>query len=215
MDLKLKELAELLQISTKTIYRWINNGKIPYYRINHQYRFRTDEINKWASSNRIDVSLDNASETEVSVQKAIQNGGIYYDITGNSVQDVLANSLEVITLPPELKNKELLAHLLGREEMASTGVGNGIAFPHPREPLVTRLEDELVSILFLRNPVDYKALDDIPVKTMFLILSSNQKRHLQLLSQLSHLCRQDDFITLLQNKSTRQEFMVFLNILKN
>lgn len=211
MDLKLKELAELLQVSTKTIYRWINDNKIPYYRINHQYRFRTDEINQWAASNKIDVGLkETVTERAVTVLNSLQNGGIYYDIPGNSVAEVLTNSVAQINLPSEIKNEDLLRHLLKREELASTAVGNGIAFPHPREPLISSNRDESLSLLFLQNQINYNALDKKPVSVLFLILSSNQKRHLQLLSQLSHYCRQNDFITFLNSSPQRQDILTYL-----
>ena len=70
MDLKLKEVAELLKVSEKTIYRWVKDGKIPCYRINHQYRFRTDEINQWAVSNKYEIAeinLEKDSSIPVSI----------------------------------------------------------------------------------------------------------------------------------------------------
>ncbi len=39
MDLKQKDVAELLNVSESTIKRWVADGKIPYYRLNNQYRF--------------------------------------------------------------------------------------------------------------------------------------------------------------------------------
>jgi PTS system nitrogen regulatory IIA component len=211
MDLKLKELAELLQVSTKTIYRWIKEDKIPHYRINHQYRFRTDEINQWATSNKLTVGLnETASEQPVTVLNSLQNGGIYYDIPGSSVHDVLKNAVSEISIPSGIDKNELLSHLLRREELASTGVGNGIAFPHPREPLIANSKDESLTLFFLKNPVDYKAIDNNYVSILFLILSSNQKRHLQLLSQLAHYCRQKDFITFLNSSPQRQDILTYL-----
>ena len=50
MDLKLKDVTELLNISEATIKRWISDGKIPYYRLNNQYRFSRSEIETWVLS---------------------------------------------------------------------------------------------------------------------------------------------------------------------
>ncbi len=39
MRLNIRDLSELLNVSEKTIRRWIKQGSIPAYRINGQYRF--------------------------------------------------------------------------------------------------------------------------------------------------------------------------------
>jgi len=74
MDLKMKDVAELLQVSEKTIYRWIGENKIPAYRINHQYRFNLAEINEWVLQNKISVSskilsLNLTDTTAVNIMK--------------------------------------------------------------------------------------------------------------------------------------------------
>ena len=56
MDLKIKDIVDLLQVSEKTVYRWIKEKKIPCYRINHQYRFNRSEINEWILSSKIELS---------------------------------------------------------------------------------------------------------------------------------------------------------------
>ena len=50
MDLKIGDVAELLQVSEKTIRRWLAEEKIPSYRINDQYRFSLMEIENWMMS---------------------------------------------------------------------------------------------------------------------------------------------------------------------
>ena len=50
MDLKIKDVAELLNVSETTIRRWLQENKIPAYKLNHQYRFSTAEIEDWVLS---------------------------------------------------------------------------------------------------------------------------------------------------------------------
>lgn len=54
MDLKIKDVADLLNVSETTIRRWLSDGKIPAYRINHQYRFNRLEIEDWVMSQKLD-----------------------------------------------------------------------------------------------------------------------------------------------------------------
>jgi excisionase family DNA binding protein len=54
MDLKIKDVADLLNVSESTIRRWIAEGKIPAYLINHQYRFSRTEIENWVMNHKLD-----------------------------------------------------------------------------------------------------------------------------------------------------------------
>jgi len=56
MQITVREVAELLNISEKTVYRWIDERKLPGYRLNGQYRFHRAELLEWATANRINVS---------------------------------------------------------------------------------------------------------------------------------------------------------------
>jgi PTS system nitrogen regulatory IIA component len=55
MDLSVRDSAQLLKVSEKTIYRWVKQGKLPAYRINEQYRFNRAELLEWATSQRLNV----------------------------------------------------------------------------------------------------------------------------------------------------------------
>jgi excisionase family DNA binding protein len=48
-----KQLSEMLSMSVSTISRMIHSGKIPCYRINNEYRFKADEINKWLKAQKV------------------------------------------------------------------------------------------------------------------------------------------------------------------
>ena len=44
MELSVRDSARLLNVSEKTIYRWVKHGKLPAYRVNEQYRFNRAEL---------------------------------------------------------------------------------------------------------------------------------------------------------------------------
>ena len=223
MDLKLKEVAKLLQVSEKTIYRWIQEERIPYYRINHQYRFRTDDLHRWSLNNeKYCLAISNSKpvgeapssiEAEpVSLVNNLKTGGIFYNIAGSNVTEALNSAIEVINCPADLTRETILTKLNEREAMASTAIGDGIAFPHPRIPLIKNIADESVSLCFLHQPIDFHALDSKPVQVMFIILSADQTRHLQLIAKLSYFCRQPEFIKLLKQQALREDFYQYLQV---
>lgn len=215
MNLKIKDIVELLQVSEKTVYRWIKKNKIPAYQINHQYRFNKPEINDWILKNKIPVSDKvlclSVSQKPVDLIELIKSGGIFYDIEGNNVKEVITNAVNSIHLSDETTREIVLSSLVAREEMMSTAVGKGIAFPHPRNPVVTDLEKEGISICFLKKDVDYHAIDGILVYTLFIILSANPKRHLEILSKLSFLCQQQDFVEILKRHSEKEKILEYIN----
>jgi PTS system nitrogen regulatory IIA component len=87
---------------------------------------------------------------------------------------------------PEGVDRELLLRLfLAREASASTAIGDGIAIPHVRNPIVLHVSRPTMTVAFLARPVDFGALDGKPVHVLFSIISPTNRSHLQLLSRLS------------------------------
>jgi PTS system nitrogen regulatory IIA component len=88
---------------------------------------------------------------------------------------------------------------LERENLTSTGLGNGIAVPHPREPESLSITTASISACYLKSPVDFKALDGKPVSLLFILLSPSVRTHLQILSRLSYCLRDRAFVTFLHS----------------
>ena len=79
--------------------------------------------------------------------------------------------------------------LLDREALQPTALSNGIAIPHTRDFLLNAHYD-VVTIAFLKNPIDYGALDGKPVHTLFFLFATDDKKHLHLLAKIAHLSSQ-------------------------
>lgn len=214
MDLKLKDVADMLKVSEKTVYRWVNDNLIPYYRINRQYRFNREEIKSWLLTSRIvpggQVAADISAEQQVDIMSCVGRGGIFYRVSGDDVETVLRSAVAILPVPRELERETVIHQLLERESMISTGMGDGIAIPHPHVPLLSNIGHESISICFLEHPVDFKALDREPVFVLFIVLSANQRRHLEMLSKISFLCRLSGFRELLLRRALRHEIFEFI-----
>ncbi len=137
MNLSVKDTARLLSVSEKTIYRWIKQEVIPAYRVHEQYRFNRAEILEWATARRISVAAEVFQEPETDAQplpllsEPLEAGGIFYRLGGRSRDEALAETVAHLRLPDEVDRPYLLQVLIAREHLASTGVGDGIALPHP------------------------------------------------------------------------------------
>jgi PTS system nitrogen regulatory IIA component len=216
MDLKIKDIVDLLQVSEKTVYRWIKDKKIPCYRINHQYRFNRAEINEWILSSKIELSSSLINLTVIrhddNLAGLLEKGGVFSNVAGTNVKDVLENAIEKIITPANLSKKEILSALISREELMPTAIGKGIAIPHPRNPIITDSKSASVSICFLQNPVDFSALDNQPVHTLFILLTANPRMHLEVLSKISYLCQSDFFLSMLKDRSVKENILEFVRV---
>jgi PTS system nitrogen regulatory IIA component len=79
----------------------------------------------------------------------------------------------------------LLEVLLARESLGSTGIGDGIAIPHIRNPLVLGVDGPRICLCFAKKPVDFDAIDKKPVNALFILISPTVREHLRLLARLS------------------------------
>jgi PTS system nitrogen regulatory IIA component len=147
---------------------------------------------------------------ETSLGELIKRGGIYYSVPGNSVQEALKSLCAKIPAPKTISPEYLLKAMLEREALMSTGIGRGIAVPHPRNPLV-QPEEQFAALAFLEYPVDWKALDGKAVETLFVIVSASAKLHLQTLSAITFFCQQEDFRSLLKERAQEGKLVEYIS----
>jgi PTS system nitrogen regulatory IIA component len=213
MTLTVKDVAGLLNISEKTVYRWIDERKLPGYRLSGQYRFNRAELLEWATANRINVSPRIFEEPESKsrplpeLSDAVEAGGVYYRLAGANKPAALRNVVEVLRLPDQVDREFLLQVLLAREALESTAIGDGIAIPHVRNPIVLHVPQPMVTLCFLERPVDFGALDGLPVHALFTLISPTVKAHLHLLSRLAFALRNADFKALVLRQAGRDEIL--------
>jgi PTS system nitrogen regulatory IIA component len=211
MQLNVRDVAKLFGVTEKTIYRWITQGSIPAYRVNEQYRFNRAEILEWATSRKINVSADIFHEPEShavpvpALTDALQAGGVFYRVGGKDKESALHAVVETMRLPEEVDREFLLKVLLAREAIASTGVGDGIAIPHVRNPIVLHVARPMVTLCFLEQPIDFGALDQQPVHTLFSLISPTVRAHLHLLSRLAFALRDARFKDVILRQGSRDE----------
>lgn len=99
--------------------------------------------------------------------------------------------------------------ILGREELGSTGIGQGVAVPHTRHPTVDRL---LGTVALSRHGVDFAALDGDPVNILFLLISPpNQPGdHLRALENISRHLKDERFVNFLRQAKSREAIVELL-----
>ncbi|MCL2478455.1 MAG: PTS sugar transporter subunit IIA [Treponema sp.] len=150
------------------------------------------------------------SETVTGLGDLLERGGIHRGLQGNSVRGVLENFIKTITLPKTITEQVLLEAVMEREALMTTGIGKGIALPHPRNPVITGEEDQFTALGFLEHSMDWKALDGKPVDTLILIVSASAQFHLKTLSVVSFFCQQDEFTRLLEERAPEETIIRYI-----
>jgi PTS system nitrogen regulatory IIA component len=214
MQLSLKEMAEIFGVDDDTIYEWIADRSFPHSCVDNSYRFNRIDVLEWANRNHMNLSpaFFQAQEDEglPALSEAIRLGGVVRDVEGVSKREVFAKIVGRMALPEDMEPEFVVEVLLAREEQGSTGIGEGIAIPHPRTPLVIHGQPSRVAVAFLRKPLDFGAIDGAPVSTIFTIMTPTIKAHLYILSRLAMAVRNPQWHAALQRAAPAEELLAVL-----
>jgi PTS system nitrogen regulatory IIA component len=189
--LDLRSAARFLGVDDAALSRWVRRGEISARRVHDQWQFDRVDLLEFAAARGIRVPpemLTNPEEGGLALPRlsdAVRAGGVQHDVPGSDKATVLRAVVDALHLPAGLDRDFLYQMLLAREHLGSTGLGHGIAIPHPRNPIVLRVPAPAVAVSYLAKPVEYDALDGAPVHTLFTIVSPSMRVHLHLLAVIA------------------------------
>lgn len=239
MDLKIKDVADLLNVSETTIRRWLFDGKIPAYKLNGQYRFSRIEIENWVISQKMNKKPEDLNEESApfssnlkqylklkdkettriiskqigsqaySLFRSIYKGGVIHNVEGTTKREIIEESVKIIAQNLNLDAEVLTELLMDRERLMPTSLNHGIAVPHTRDFLLQKPYD-VISVVYLKHPIEYGALDGEKVHTLFFLFACEDKRHLHLLAKLAHLTKNPGSLDFLKNKPSKAELLAYI-----
>ena len=219
MFLKVTDLAAAIGVDEKTVLGWIKNRGLPAHKRDDRYQVNRVDLLEWATNHGITIPPEIFAASDDSpdrplVSDAVVQGGIFYDLPGDTPESALREVVTRLKLPPCLDPEFLLQTLLAREALGSTAFGNGIAIPHVRNPIVGQTSESAISLCFLKNPIDFDAIDGQPVTILFTLVTPNVKAHLHLLAKLAFLLHDHGFQDLLHRPGTESEIMAAVRALE-
>jgi nitrogen PTS system EIIA component len=205
MEIELRDAARMLGLAESIVQSWAHRGWLPSVRSGNHVRFNQAALEEWAAHNYHRPSAELLARTVVSenlsMYAALVRGGVHYELQGNTRDQVLGAVAELPHVPDGVERGRFRDMLIEREQLASTGVGRGIAIPHPRNPLVVHVEDPVVSLCFLQRSIDFNAIDGQPVRVLFTVLSPSTRIHLRMLARLAWLLRDPKLAELLEKRA--------------
>jgi PTS system nitrogen regulatory IIA component len=214
MQLTVRQAATYFGVDDQTVRRWIADRELPVHRANERLHLNAIEVWEWAVEHGVPVSrrlLEDARRTPdraPPLSELLERGGIHRGVASGGLKSaVLAGIVAHLPLPAEVDREFLLTVLEAREAMGSTGIGDGIAIPHVRNPILLHVKRPFVSLFLLDRPVDFEAIDGKPVHALFVVVAPSVPVHLRTLAHLGHVLRDPTLRRLLAARATDDPIM--------
>jgi PTS system nitrogen regulatory IIA component len=213
MQITLRQSAAYLHVDESTIRRWIKDRAFPVHRVNERLHANAIEVWEWAMEHGVHASrklLDEARRSPDDVAPLADllcTGGIRHMAGGDDKSGVLEDIVHALPLPAEVDRAFLLTVLDAREAMGSTGIGDGIAIPHVRNPILLHVDQPFVTLALLRHPVPFDAVDGKPVHAIFMVVSPSVPTHLRVLAQLGFVLRDSKLRELLSARASAEQIL--------
>lgn len=147
----------------------------------------------------------------MNVSEVLKKERIALDLEAKSKEEALTALTELLYKSGVLADRDgFMKDVLGREEVSTTGIGNGIAIPHGKSANVSETS---VAVAKLKNEVEWESVDDKPVKFIVLLAVNENDRtgvHVKLLSQMARkLASEETCKRLLEAKSEEEIVDIF------
>lgn len=141
----------------------------------------------------------------ISVSELLTEDVISTELEVKNRDDIFDQLIELLAESGKIDNPgEALDAVKKREDILSTGIGNGVAIPHAKTDAVDSL---VVAFGRVEDGIDFKSLDGKPVRLIFLLLSPQEEAglHVRALARISRMLKNTQFRSRLLEAGSAQE----------
>ena len=173
------------------MYRWVDDGEIPCRRVRDQLRFNRTDLLEWATARRMPVHVEAFEEDEPddrppSLAAALRSGGLHAQLgAGTDREAVVRAIVERLPLPADIDRELVIEVLFAREAIGTCPIGDGIAIPLVRNPIVAGGAPPSTTVLYFNDALPLVGPDGRPVRTLFVAIAPTVRVHLQLVARLA------------------------------
>lgn len=220
MQLSVKDVARLLNLSDRAVFKLIETQRLPAFKNKRNSFINKADLLEWAIAHGYTLPPE-LFNSDIPAQElpmlcdCMKPETILFKVPGIERGEILRNVVAAVPDINIVEREQLLGALVAREMMGSTAIGNGIAIPHVRTPIVLTLSRPQVILCFLRNSVDFGALDSINVSILFVLLSTSIRVHLHLLARLSYLLSQQSIRDRIVSSTPADEIISMLTAVES
>ena len=196
-NMSLEELAKHIGMDVREVYKLADRGALPGQKVGGQWRVNRAQVTEWLQQEAHTLS----PEQLVKLERAM-GGGDEGAIVGNRLGiEAIDMHMNAKTKPSVLRalvelaertgllydRKGLLDSVVERESLGSTGLPNGLAIPHPRQPLPYATAEPLICLGRVQAGIFFEARDGVMSDLFVLICSHEDRQHLQVLARLMRM----------------------------
>ncbi len=212
--ISIEELADRLGRDRREVEKLVNRGRIPGRKVGGIWQFHPTEIRHWVEQEMRDYSepelaaleeaqrpAGSAEETPVLKRMALET--VQVPLLGRTKRSVLESLIEVAGRTWQIwEPATVLQAVLEREEILSTGFENGVAIPHPRNPLPDVLGQSVVAFGRTLSGIPFGAPRRQLSDVFFLVLCRDSRTHLSVLARLGRMLQTPGFLDELRAAET-------------
>lgn len=188
--LTIRQLAEYLMVSEKTVYRMLEKNQLPAMRIGAQWRFRKSDIDAWltAEVHRVEwegkrAVLDSMEASELSIHPLLSRENIFLGVRPQSRDELLSFMIASASIDPHVERDALLRSVRERENLCSTALVEHALFPHPVDPTPFGFTKKRLVLAVLAEPLDVNDPHKHKPRVAAMILARSMQGHLLALSR--------------------------------
>jgi PTS system nitrogen regulatory IIA component len=202
--LTVRDLSTKLGVSEKTVYRMVNARAIPFaIKISGQWRFNSEKIDKWIASKNNAGIASGAINDRLSLADALTEGLIIYRAHGKNRDELLDEILAMTSLSIDGGTLSIKRQILYAESIISSSL-KGVSFMAPDPDGSGTVNATMLLAAFLEKPMNFKAIDHVDTKVVFVLLAANKTEQLIIKTKLMRLLMEEKFISLLKEQPNRR-----------
>lgn len=223
-DLDVDQLAAYLHLTPQQVRKLIDRDKLPGRKISGVWRVTEAEVHTWLEEQ---IGVSDVAELS-QMQKVVDR---WSDEKKEDISLVDLLPLEAIEIPLAARTRSsvvrricklaegtgmlwdasrMIEAVLAREDLHPTALDNGVALLHPRRPQSSILAEPLLALGVSGQPLPFGNQSGNLTDIFFLICSTDDRVHLQVLAKLSRLVSDTDFLNALRECETSQEGLELL-----
>lgn len=217
--LTLRQLAEHLQLSERTLYRLLGRGLLPGFKVGGHWRFRRSVVDYWmdlrvgrmTAADFQELEPDWRGAASLSEGLTESNALLRLGPSFEGPRALITALVGAMDLPPGVSPDALARQIWDRERVASTATEGGVAFLH-----TARWEhrgdrpSRLLAIGRLDAPMPFGAPDGAGTDVFFLLLAREPRHHLILLARAAQLCRDPAVLPGLRSAATGRDVLTLI-----
>lgn len=229
-NMSLDDFARHVGMEVAEVVRLADRGRLPGHKIGGQWRFNRAKVTEWLQQEIHTFDQDrlaaleramggpqaSAADDTMIVTDLISPEGVNLEIRANTKPSVLRELVNLAEKTGLLYDADgLLEALEQREAMCSTALPNGVAIPHPRQPMPYASSEPLICVARSTRGIPFGGGYAGLTNLFFLICCHDDRQHLRVLARLMRIldgntieallaaATNDELLELLINRETK------------